>query len=91
MFYEKKQVLEIINGFKNLSLKIRDENIKIKETLTKKETTISACKKNIKNYTNSTKMKNLSNILLIYNSSYNNSNKSDLNSFKHIKIDISIN
>ena len=34
MFDEKKQVLEIINGFKNL-----------KETLTKNETTISACKK----------------------------------------------
>ena len=45
MFDEKKQVLEIINGFKNLSSKIRDENVKIKETLTKNETTISACKK----------------------------------------------
>ena len=45
MFDEKKQVLGIINGFKNLSSKIRDENVKIKETLTKNETTISACKK----------------------------------------------
>ena len=45
MFDEKKQVLEIINGFKNLSSKIRDENVKIKETLTKNETTISGCKK----------------------------------------------
>ena len=45
MFDEKKQVLEIINGFKNLSSKIRDENVKIKETLTKNETMISACKK----------------------------------------------
>ena len=45
MFDEKKQVLEIINGFKNLSSKIRDENVKIKETLTKNETTISACRK----------------------------------------------
>ena len=45
MFDEKKQVLEIINGFKNLSSKIRDENVQIKETLTKNETTISACKK----------------------------------------------
>ena len=87
MFDEKKQVLEIINGFKDLSSKIRDENVKIKETLTKKETTFHPVKKNIKNYTNSTKkfnkkMKNLSNILLIYNNSYNNNN---LN-FKHIKI-----
>ena len=45
MFDEKKQVLEIINGFRNLSSKIRDENVQIKETLTKNETTISACKK----------------------------------------------
>ena len=45
MFHEKKQVLEIINGFKNLSSKIRDENVKIKENLTKNETTISACRK----------------------------------------------
>ena len=45
MFNEKKQVLEIIKGFKNLSSKIRDENFKIKETLTKNETMISACKK----------------------------------------------
>ena len=45
MFDEKKQVLEIINGFKNLSSKIRDENVKIKETLTKNKTTISPCEK----------------------------------------------
>ena len=45
MFDEKKQVLGIINGFKNLSSKNRDENVKIKESLTKNETTISACKK----------------------------------------------
>ena len=37
MFDVKKQVLEIINGFKNLSSKIRDENVKIKETLNKKQ------------------------------------------------------
>ena len=45
MFNKKKQVLEIINGFKNLSSKIRGENVKIKETLTKNETAISACRK----------------------------------------------
>ena len=31
MFDEKKQVLELINSFKNLSSKIRDENVKIKK------------------------------------------------------------
>ena len=45
MFDEKKQVLKIINSFKNLSSKIRDENLKIKETLIKNKTKISACKK----------------------------------------------
>ena len=45
MLDKKKQVLEIRNGFKNLSSKIRYENVKIKETLTKNETKISACKK----------------------------------------------
>ena len=48
MFDEKKQILEIIIGFKSLSSKIRDENVKIKETLTKNETAISACRKEYK-------------------------------------------
>ena len=88
MFDEKKQVLEIKNGFKNLSSKIRDENVKIKETLTKNETTISACKKEYqKLYQQYEKIQqeneNLSNILLIYSNSYNSNN--NLN-FKHITI-----
>ena len=74
MFDEKKQVLEIINDFKSLSSKIRDENVKIKGTLTKNEATIQPVK-----------------TILIYNNSCNNNNKSNLNNFKHIKIDISIN
>ena len=45
MFNEKEQVLEIMNGFKNLTLKIKNENYKIKETVQDKDVTISACKK----------------------------------------------
>ena len=45
MFNEKDQVLDIINGFKNLTSKIKNENDKIKETVKIKDITISACKK----------------------------------------------
>ena len=45
MFNEKEQVLEIMNGFKNLTSKIKNENYKIKETVQDKDVTISACKK----------------------------------------------
>ena len=45
MFNKKEQVLEIINGFKNLTSKIKNENDKIKETVKDKDVTISACKK----------------------------------------------
>ena len=44
MFNEKEQVLEIINGFKNLTSKFKNENDKIKETVKDKDVTISACK-----------------------------------------------
>ena len=45
MFNEKEQALDIINCFKNLMLKIKNENDKIKETVKNKDITISACKK----------------------------------------------
>ena len=44
MFNEKEQILEIINGFKNLTSKFKNENDKIKETVKDKDVTISACK-----------------------------------------------
>ena len=49
MFTEKEQVLDIINGFKNLTSKIKNENDKIKETVKNKDVTISACKKEYQN------------------------------------------
>ena len=49
MFTEKEQVLDIINGFKNLTSKIKNENDKIKETVKNKDVTISACKKQYQN------------------------------------------
>ena len=45
MFNEKEQVLDIINGFKNLTSKIKIENDKIKEAVKNKDVTKSACKK----------------------------------------------
>ena len=50
MFNEKEQVLDIINGFKNLTSKIKNENDKIKEAVKNKDVTNLLAKKNIKNY-----------------------------------------
>ena len=45
------QLFEIIDGFKNLTSKIKEHNGNIKASLKKKELTIDACKKkNIENY-----------------------------------------
>ena len=42
---EKQQILEIINGFKSLTSKIKKDNDEIKGSLKNKELTIAACKK----------------------------------------------
>ena len=44
MFNKKEQVLEIINGFKNLTSKIKNETDKRQATVKDKDVTISACK-----------------------------------------------
>ena len=45
---EKQQILEIIDGFKNLTSKIKKDNDEIKGSLKNKELTIAACKKEYK-------------------------------------------
>ena len=42
---EKEQILEVINGFKNLTSKIKKDNNEIKVLVKNKDTTIAACKK----------------------------------------------
>ena len=42
---EKEQILEIINGFKNLTSRIKKDNDEMKDSMKNKEVTISACKK----------------------------------------------
>ena len=42
---EKQQIFEIIDGFKNLTSKIKKDNDDIKDSLKNKELTITACKK----------------------------------------------
>ena len=42
---EKEQILEVINGFKNLASKIKKDNNEIKVSIKNKDTTIAACKK----------------------------------------------
>ena len=39
-----KEMLEIIDGFQNLTSKIKDDHDSIKKTLKNKETIIAACK-----------------------------------------------
>ena len=39
-----KEMLEIIDGFQNLTSKIKDDHDSIKKTLKNKEMTIAACK-----------------------------------------------
>ena len=42
---KNEQILEIIDGFKNLTLKIKEDNDSIKNSLKNKDLTINACKK----------------------------------------------
>ena len=42
---KNEQILEIIDGFKNLTLKIKEHNDSIKNSLKNKDLTINACKK----------------------------------------------
>ena len=42
---EKQQILEVINGFKNLASKIKKDNDEIKVLVKNKDTTIALCKK----------------------------------------------
>ena len=42
---KNKEILEIIDGFQNLSSKIKEENEFIKNSLKNKDLTINACKK----------------------------------------------
>lgn len=42
---EKEQILEIINGFKNLTSRIKKDNDEMKDSMKNKEVTITACKK----------------------------------------------
>ena len=41
---EKKEVLEIIGGFKNLTYKIKKDNNKIKQSVKNKDAIITSCK-----------------------------------------------
>ena len=45
---EKQQIFEIINGFKNLTSKIKKDNDDIKVSMKNKDVTIAACKKEYK-------------------------------------------
>ena len=45
---EKKQIFEIINGFKNLTSKIKKDNDDIKVSMKNKDVMIAACKKEYK-------------------------------------------
>ena len=47
---EKQQIFEIIDGFKNLTSKIKKDNDDIKVSIKNKDVTIAACKKEYKNY-----------------------------------------
>ena len=42
---KNEQILEIIEGFKNLTSKIKEDNDAIKNALKNKDLTINACKK----------------------------------------------
>ena len=42
---KNKEIIEIIDGFQNLSSKIKEENEFIKKSLKDKDLTINACKK----------------------------------------------
>ena len=42
---KNKEILEIIEGFKNLTSKIKEDNDAIKNALKNKDLTINACKK----------------------------------------------
>ena len=41
---EKKEVLEIIDGFKNLTYKIKKDNDEIKQSVKNKDAIITSCK-----------------------------------------------
>ena len=45
---EKQQIFEIINGFKNLTSKIKKDNDDIKVSMKNKDITIASCKKEYK-------------------------------------------
>ena len=45
MMNKNEQILEIIDGFKNLTSKIKKDNDDIKDSLKNKDITINACKK----------------------------------------------
>ena len=45
---EKQQIFEVINGFKNLTSKIKKDNDDIKVLMKNKDTPIAACKKEYK-------------------------------------------
>ena len=45
---EKKQFIEVIDRFKNLTTKIKKDNDEIKEIIKNKDITIAACKKEYK-------------------------------------------
>ena len=56
---EKQQIFEIINGFKNLTSKIKKDNDDIKVSMKNKDVTIAACKKEYKKlYTEYEELKN---------------------------------
>ena len=42
---KNEQILEVIDGFKNLTSKIKEDNDNIKNSLKNKDLTINACKK----------------------------------------------
>ena len=45
---EKQQIFEIIDGFKNLTSRIKKDNDEIKDSMKNKDLTIAACKKEYK-------------------------------------------
>ena len=45
---EKQQIFEIMDGFKNLTSKIKKDNDEIKDSMKNKDITIAACKKEYK-------------------------------------------
>ena len=90
---EKRKILEIIDGFKNLTYKIKKDNDDIKQSIKNKDATIASCKTeyqklyaNIKSYKKD--IMNWKSIFYNYNNNnnknYNNNNNNNIKNKRKI-------